>query len=186
LNVPPQNSPTRSGVWGSTDGLRMEFPIAWAELGIAAGSPFRFHVSSANAYFNAASFTAQIDDNLSGCGGGVGSTQFAALELTPDRAVSGRQGEIVFAAHTLTNLGNGADSFDLAWTITGDHTPGVTWYLDADASRTYTVGDVALGDSDGDLVPDTGSLAASVSIAVLAGYTIADNGLLDPSGVASV
>jgi hypothetical protein len=185
-NVPAQNSPTRSGTWGSANGLSMEFPIAWAELGIAAGSPFRFHVSSANAYFNAASFTAQIDDNLSGCGGGVGSTQFAALEFTPDRALSGKQGELVFAAHTLTNQGNAADSFDLAWTIAGDHTPAVTWYLDADASGTYTAGDVALGDSDGDLAPDTGSLAVSVSIALLAGYTIADNGLLDPSGVASV
>jgi len=185
-NVPAQNSPTRTGSWGSASGFEMEFPIRWSELGITTGSAFNFHVASANAYFNAASFTAQIDDNLAGCGGGPGSAQFAALEFVPDRSVSGTHGELVFAAHTLTNSGNGADVFDLAWTIAGGHSPAVSWFLDADASGSYGPGDTALGDSDGDLVPDTGTLGAGAVLSLLAGYTIADNGLFDPTGVADV
>ena len=80
INVPQQNNPVRSGTWGSADGRRLEFGVGWAELGLAPGAAITFHVSSANTYFNSSSFTGQIDDNLAGCGGGPGSTQFGGHE----------------------------------------------------------------------------------------------------------
>ena len=82
-NVPSSGNPNRSGSWGSADGLQMEFHVTWAELGLSTGDPFTFHVASSNAALGANSFTAQIDDNLSGCGGGVGSTVIPAVVFTP-------------------------------------------------------------------------------------------------------
>jgi hypothetical protein len=164
----------------------MEFRVTWAELGMAPGTPFTFHVASSNTYFNAAGYPAKIDDNLGGCGGGAGSTQFAALTFTPDRALSGPRGAVVYAAHTLTNDGNGDDVFDLTSVVGGAHTPAVTYYLDADASGTLSAGDSLLVDSDGDGVPDTGTMIAGASVALLIEYAIQNNGPGDPSGVATI
>jgi hypothetical protein len=185
-NVPAQNNPDRSGTWGSATGLSMEFAVDWAELGLAPESPFSFHVASANAWFGSASFTAQIDDNLGGCGGGAGSTQFADLTFAPDVNLSGRHTEIVFAAHTLTNAGNGTDSFDLSYVISGDHTPVVTLYHDADASGTFTAGDSLLTDTDGDTVPDTGALAPGAVFDLLIGCEIGFVDPQNPSGTAFI
>jgi hypothetical protein len=185
-NVPGQNSPTRSGNWGSPTSLQMEFRVTWAELGVAAGSPFSFHVSSSNTYFNASGYPAKVDDNLGGCGGGAGSTQFAGVTFVPDVNVAGPRGAIVFAAHDLTNTGNGNDVFDLGSAISGAHTPTVTYYLDADASGTFTPGDTALADTDGDAIPDTGVLGAGALVALLIEYQIQNNGPGDPNGVATI
>jgi uncharacterized repeat protein (TIGR01451 family) len=164
----------------------MEFSVTWAELGLASGSPFGFHVASANSYFSAASFPSQVDDNLAGCGGGPASTQFGALTFAPDVSLTGRHGEVVFAAHALTNVGNAMDTFDLAYAISGDHVPLVALYLDADASGTFTAGDTALTDTDGDSVPDTGPLAPGAALDLLIGYEIGFVDPQNPSGTASI
>ena len=186
INVPKQSQPTRKGNWGSSDGRKMEFFVSWAELGVSQGAAFTFHVSSANTYFGASSITAQIDDNLSGCGGGLGGTQFAALTFTPNRVLTGEQGESVFAAHTLTNNGNGNDTFDFGSTITGAHTPAISYYLDADGSGTLTAGDTLLTDTDGDSFIDTGLLASGQTINILIAYQIGQVNAYTPSGIASI
>jgi hypothetical protein len=172
INVPANNNPTRTGTWGSVNGLQMEFNVTWAELGLAPGSAFTFHVSSSNAALGSNSFTAQIDDNLSGCGGTLGTTQRPGLTFTPDLSLQGSGGETEYAAHTLTNTSNGSDSFELSSAISGDFTPVVSYYNDVDGSGTFTPGDVLLVDTDGDSIPDTGNLAAAASMSILIAYQI--------------
>ncbi len=100
--------------------------------------------------------------------------------------LSGTHLQTVFAAHTLTNTGNGLDTFDFASAISGDHTPTVSYYNDADGSGTLTPGDTVLTDTDGDTIPDTGLIASGAVFNLLIGYTI---GFIDPqtpSGVATI
>jgi uncharacterized repeat protein (TIGR01451 family) len=177
----------RSGTWGGAGNLRMEFGVTWAELGFAtAGAPFLFHISASNASLGAASWPAQVDDNLGGCGGGPGGTQFAAVAFAPDVALSGAHGATLTAAHSITNNGNGSDIFDLSSVISGAHTPVVSYYLDADASGTLTAGDSVLTDTDGDAVPDTGLLATAAVFNLLITYDIANNSAWDPSGISTI
>ncbi len=171
-NVPPTGSPNRSGTWGSVDGLQMEFYVTWAELGVAPNTPFTFHVASSNASLGASSFTAQVDDNLSGCGGGLGSTAVRGVTFTPDRSLTGFPGETAVAIHTLTNIGNAPDEFDMRSVGSGDFMPTIRYYEDVDGSATVTPADTLLVDSDGDGDPDTRTLSASETIAVLIAYDV--------------
>ena len=170
--VPSPGQPNRTGPWGSANGLQMEFWITWAELGLASGSPFSFHVSSSNASLGAKSFTSQIDDNLSGCGGGPGSTVIPGVEFTPDRTLTGFAGATVVGVHTLTNTGNADDSYDFSSVIGGDFSPFISYYEDTDASSTLTAGDTLLTDTDGDGDPNTGAMAPSASVTILIAYDI--------------
>lgn len=180
-------STLRTGTWGGPGNLRMEFGVTWAEIGFAtAGAPFAFHVSSANASLGAASWPAQVDDNLGGCGGGGGGTQFAAVSFAADVALSGTHGATVVAAHVLTNDGNGTDTFNLTPVVGGAHTPTVTLYADVDSSGTLTAGDTLLVDTDGDTVPDTGAVLSGASFDLLIAYQIASNAPWDPTGIASI
>ena len=166
-NVPSTGNPTRSGVWGSANGQQMEFFVTWAELGLAPNSPFTFHVASSNASLGASSFTAQIDDNLSGCGGGPGSTTQSGATFTPDLSLTGIIGQSVTGVHTLSNDGNADDSYDISVSITGDFVPTVTYYEDTDGSGTLTAGDTLLTDTDGDGLPNTQAMAPGVTITIL-------------------
>ncbi len=171
-NVPPTGNPARTGQWGSSDGLQMEFFITWAELGLSTGDPFTFHVASSNAALGAASFTQQIDDNLSGCGGGVGSTIIPAVDFIPDRSLVGFESQTTTAAHTITNTGNNDDFFDLSSVASGDFVATMTYYHDVDSSGTLTGADVLLTDTNGDGNPDTPLLAPAGSIDILIAYAI--------------
>ena len=171
-NVPSTGNPNRSGNWGSRNGLQMEFPVTWAELGVAPGSPFTFHVSSSNASLGASSFPQQVDDNLSGCGGGLGSTSIWSVTMTPDLTLAGISGQTVVGAHTLTNTGNASDYFDLSSSISGDFSPAIRDYEDVDGSGTITAADVLLADTDGDTDPDTRILAPAESATILIAYVI--------------
>ncbi len=171
-NVPSTGNPTRSGTWGSTNGKQMEFWVTWAELGLAPNSPFSFHVASSNAALGANSFTNQIDDNLSGCGGGPGTMVQSGVTFTPDRSLSGIIGQTVVGVHTLTNDGNADDSFDFSASISGDFSPAVSYYEDTDGSGTLTAGDTLLTDTDGDTFPNTGLVAPSSTITVLIAYAV--------------
>lgn len=171
-NVPSTGNPTRTGSWGSANGLQMEFYVTWAELGIAPNTPFSFHVSSSNASLGASSFAAQVDDNLGGCGGGSGSMVQTGVTFTPDLSLTGIIGETVVGVHNLTNDGNANDSFDFSETISGDFTPGLSYYEDTDGSGTLTAGDTLLMDTDGDSFPNTGAVAPGASITVLIVYDI--------------
>ena len=171
-NVPSSGQPNRSGDWGSDDGLQMEFRITWAELGLLSGDPFTFHVASSNAALGAASFTSQIDDNLSGCGGGVGSTVIPDLDFIPDRSLVGFENQTTTGAHTITNTGNSTDFFDLSSVVTGAFAPTMTYYHDTDSNGILTGADVLLTDTNGDGNPDTPSLAPAESLDILIAYAI--------------
>lgn len=171
-NLPSTGNPNRQGNWGSGDGLRMEFFVTWAELGIAPNSPFTFHVASSNASLGASSFTAQIDDNLSGCGGGLGSTAQPGVTFAPDLSLSGITGQSVTGVHTLTNDSNATDGFDISVSTSGDFAPTVSFYEDTDGSGTLTAGDTLLTDVDGDSLPNTPAMAPGESITILAVYEI--------------
>jgi hypothetical protein len=172
INVPTSNNPNRTGTWGAVNGVQMEFHITWAELGLAPGSAFTFHVASSNAALGSNSFTAQIDDNLSGCGGTLGTTQVPGVTFTPDLALQAAEGQSIYAAHTLTNTGNGPDEFDFSSIISGDYTPVVNYYHDVDNNGLFTAPDLLLTDTDGDGAPNTSTLGPGVAISVLIEYQI--------------
>ncbi len=171
-DVPTGNDYDRRGPWGSNDGLQMEFWITWAELGVAPGSPFAFHVSSSNVSLGANSFTSQIDDNLSGCGGRLGSTVVPGTDFRADLVLSGFAAQTVAGMHTLTNTGNADDSYDFTSSVSGDFTPTISYYEDTDASGTFTAGDTLLTDTDGDGDLNTGVLAPGASVTILVVYDI--------------
>ena len=182
--LPPTGSPDYSGTWGSADGLFMEWEIPWADapgtpgLGLPAGSAFTFHVSSTNSQPQAGSFPGQVDDNMAGCGGGPGSTQYAGLLLEPDTTLTGASGATLCASHTVVNLGNWGDVFDLTTTMSGDFTPVVSLYRDVDADGTLSAGDTLLTDSIGSGEPDTGILTPTAATGILICYATgpADSG----------
>ena len=169
---PSVGSPNYQGSWGSSDGLSMEWGITWADMGTTPGTAYTFHTASTNSQPGAASFPEQVDDNLGGCGGGMGSLQWADLTFVPDRTLSPIPGGSVYAAHTLVNTGNGQDTFDFTSSSSGDFTPTIAYYHDVDGGGTFTPGDTTLTDSDGDGTPDSGELAYGDSLQVLIEYTL--------------
>jgi uncharacterized repeat protein (TIGR01451 family) len=171
-NVPSTGNPIRSGAWGSVSGTQMEFLVTWAELGVPPNSPFTFHVASSNASLGANSFTAQIDDNLSGCGGGLGSTAQPGVTFVPDLSLTGIAGQSAVGVHTLTNTGNAVDNFDFASVASGDFAPVVSYYEDTDASGTLTAADTLLTDTDGDGDPNSGLIAPSATVSFLIVYDV--------------
>jgi uncharacterized repeat protein (TIGR01451 family) len=170
--VPSSGSPTRSGIWGSSDGLKMEFSVTWAELGVPPNSPFTFHVSSSNSSLGSSGFPQQVDDNLSGCGGKLGSTGVRGVDFKPDLILTGFAAQSVVGAHTITNTGNTNDYYDFATTISGDFSPTISYYEDVDASGTLTAGDVLLTDTDGDGDPNTRRIAPLETATILIVYGV--------------
>ena len=171
-DVPPSGNPTRAGSWGSADGTQMEFYVTWSELGLNSGDAFSFHVSSSNAALNANNFAANVDDNLSGCGGGLGTTVVSGVTFTPDRALMGFATQTIVGVHTLINTGNAPDYYDLDSVVVGAFTPTISYYEDVDGSGTVTAGDVLLTDTDGDTFANTRILARDESISILIVYDI--------------
>lgn len=171
-NVPSTGNPTRSGTWGSLSGTQMEFYVTWTELNIAPNTPFSFHVASSNASLGANSFTAQIDDNLGGCGGGPGTMVQSGVTFTPDQSLTGIVGQTVVGVHSLTNDGNADDSFEFGAVISGDFSPTISYYEDTDGSGTLTAGDTLLTDTDGDTFVNTGDISPAASITVLIAYDV--------------
>lgn len=171
-NVPSTGNPNRSGTWGSANGLQKEFFVTWSEIGLAPGSAFTFHVASSNASLGANSFAQQVDDNLSGCGGGLGSTASRSLSFTPDLSLDGIAGQPVIGVHVLQNTGNANDFYDLSSTISGSFSPAVTYYEDVDGSNSVTAADSLLTDSDGDGAPDTRTLAPDEAVTILIAYDV--------------
>ncbi|MDF1524730.1 MAG: hypothetical protein RRA15_00305 [bacterium] len=146
---------TSSGTYGSANGLAMEYRFEWARLGLSGPTGHIIHVSSTNANKNASGLGAQIDDNLGGCGGGGGTTQYANLDFSGAYSLQGAQSSTVFGVHHLVNLGNGDDAFAFAYTIAGPHSPTVTLYLD-----------------DGDAIFDTGDSVIAGTVAVARGGSV--------------
>lgn len=150
---------------GSRNGTEMEAAVRWSDLGIAAGTAVQFHIASSNSE----NVPQQIHDNMGGPGGTVGTTRFVRVLLAPPVG----SGTVVPAgdswiAHTVTNLGDEPDSFDLTWTAAGEFDPSaVSFVYDADGDGAVGVGDVTLADTNGNGLPDTGVLPPSTGLALV-------------------
>jgi len=153
-----------SGTFGSTSGLAMEFAVPWSALGFTGTAGHQIHVSSTNANKNASNLGSQIDDNLGGCGGGGGTTQYADLAFSGAYSLQAAPASSVYGIHHLVNLGNGDDAFSFASTITGLHSPSVSLYLD-DGDAIYDTGDAPIA--------GTVALASGSSVDVIIVYGIA-------------
>jgi uncharacterized repeat protein (TIGR01451 family) len=174
-------NPDSRGKWGN-NGTAMEWMITWEDLGVPPGTAFTYHLGSTNSQPGAGSFPGQLDDNMSGCGGRVGGTQYANLVFYPDRSLQISQAAPAHASHTLINTGNGADTFNFTSTTSGGFSPTISYYHDVDSSGTFTAGDTLLTDTDGDGSPDTGLIPSGEIMDVLIAYSIVGPG----SGIATV
>lgn len=160
---------TESGNWGAANGVEMESRIAWSSLGVAAGTPVKFHVSASNA----TNLPQSILDNMGGPGGLVGTTRIVGVRLDPDRTSTSVSPGQAVSAHVATNLGSNTDTINIAWTTSGTFTPSaVVLRQDANGNGVLDAGDPLLTDSDGDGRVDTGSLAKNGTLAILAVATI--------------
>lgn len=163
---------SNSTAWAGWNGLYMQWRISWSALGISPDSPFSFHVSSSNCTPGSGGFPACVEDNMGGCGGRAASTQYANLSFTPDRTLQPAPGATDYAAHLLTNTGNGADSFVLSTAAASGFTPTVRYYHDVNGNGAYDAGTDTPLASDANGSPYTGSLAAGAGINLLVAYTL--------------
>jgi uncharacterized repeat protein (TIGR01451 family) len=183
-------------------GTQIEFRVAWDRItgdndgvnevtdGPAA---VQFHVSSMNASFGGTRPPDNIEDDLSGCGGGVGSSQFGGVDIAPDRSVTVThtsthpQNVTTCLAHTVTNTGNGDDVFNITSSALPAGITSVTFYFDVNGNGTYESGtDTQLTDEpepetpisltlvdESDSIIDTDVLAAAAVKNILACYVVA-------------
>ncbi|GFO67802.1 hypothetical protein GMLC_13810 [Geomonas limicola] len=158
VNLPASGHPTYTGQWGSVSGTEMEWKVSWADLGLGTnpGTPFTFHVASTNSQPGAGSFPAQVDDNMGGCGGKGGTTQYAGVGIAPAQTLTLSSATSYSTTHTLTNTGNGADNFTLSSTVSGSNNPTPT--------VTYSY--------QGTSFTDTKNLGASFTLAAGASITV--------------
>jgi uncharacterized repeat protein (TIGR01451 family) len=158
-----------SGNYGSPNGIEMESRIRWSLLGVAAGTPVRFHVGTSNN----TNLPTGLLDNMGGPGGLIGWTRIVGVRLDPNRTTTSISPGTVVFAHTATNLGSHADTINLAWTTSGTFTPAsIAWRLDTNGNGLYDSGEPLLADTDADTRVDTGSLAAAASLNLIAVVTI--------------
>lgn len=100
--------------------------------------------------------------------------QVAAVDVAPDNSSSATPGDVIYYAHVVTNNGNGADTIDL--TAASSLGWAVQVYADVDNDGLYNGAvDTLLADSDGDTVPDTGSLAENGTFRILIEVTVPGN-----------
>ena len=149
---------------GSTSGIEMEARIPWSQIGVLPGTPFLFHTASSNS----SNLPTQIDDNMGGPGGLLGSTFLAGVIIQPDRSRTILSAGTASLAHTIINTGQGTDIFNLAHGSSGDFAPStVSYYQDLDGDGLPGPGDIALTDTDGDGSVDTGPMATGIPFNLL-------------------
>ena len=171
----------------SNGSTRLEFRFPWTGFGVASGTGITFHVSTVSGAINAGSPPGSVNDNMSGCGGGLGGTKFASFTFTPNRSVSGQHSATTCAAHAIQNTANADDIFNITVGALPTQVASVSLYSDNDASGTLTVGDALLTDSaDSGTVVDTGTVAVLGVKNILACYTIAFTNSYTPSGSGNV
>jgi len=157
------------GTWGSSTGTEMEWQVEWSDLGVPAGTAISWHVSTTTARPRSNNLSNQIDDNLGGCGGGIGGTQYADISFTQSTSNTLPAGSTVYLPHVITNNGNIQDTFDFELTASGDFSvSSVQYYQDLGTVGTYESGtDILLTDTNGDGFPDTGSMDPGESKSIL-------------------
>ncbi len=104
-------------------------------------------------------------------------SQVAAVTVAPDGASNADPGDVVVYAHTVTNNGNGDDTFDLSAASSQGWTVAI--YADAGTIGVYEPGiDLPIS--------DTGTLTADATIAILVTVTVpagTTNGTVDTTTV---
>jgi len=175
---------------GFTDGTGFEARIPWTNIGVSAGTPIYFHVSSTNSS-NPGQVPASIDDNLGGVNGQVGAFAFRSLSVTPDRtsAATPASPTVAWYDQTVTNTGTLSDRYDLTtFSSLGLRvdlylSDGITLLAtDSNGDGDFTDGGDYVNpayDSDADTRPNTPVLAASGTFAVKVKITA-------PAGVENV
>ena len=149
---------------GDVTGSQMEWRISWTDLGVASGSAIRWHSSTTNSNPSSTNLPSQIDDDMGGCGGQCpGNNQFAGVQVSAPAPVT--PAPTMYLPHTVTNTGNGGDTFKLTSTSSGPWTPAsITYYKDVGVIGVFEPGmDTLLTDTDADGFPDTGMIAAGAS-----------------------
>jgi len=151
---------------GSATGLAMEARISWANLGVPYASPVNYHVSASNS----TNLPSQIDDNMGGPGGRIGTFAIGLITLVPNAASFAAPAGIGVLAHTVTSSASGVDRANLTWAPAGGAfaPTSVAFYRDANADGRFDAGDLLLLDTDGDTRPDTGPIPPDGSIPILA------------------
>jgi uncharacterized repeat protein (TIGR01451 family) len=91
--------------------------------------------------------------------------QAASLTFTGQTIASASQGAVLVYTNTLTNTGNGTDTFDI--TVGGSTFPAGTTF-----ALYRSDGVTPLTDSNGNSIPDTGPLAAAASTSVILQVTL--------------
>ncbi|HEX4822849.1 MAG TPA: hypothetical protein VFV19_00905 [Candidatus Polarisedimenticolaceae bacterium] len=158
-----------SGTFGAANGVEMESRIAWSRLGVAAGTPVRFHVAASNG----TNIPMSVQDNMGGPGGLVGTTRIVGVRLDPDRAITTISPGQAIAAHVATNLGSNTDTINFSWTVSGALVPtSVVLRADTNGNGVLDAGEPLLTDTDGDGRVDTGALAKNANFSILAVATI--------------
>src|SRR5262249_47287366 len=97
-------------------------------------------------------------------------SQVATVSVTPNNASNAVPGAVLFYAHLVRNLGNGADTIDMTAVSGGGFATAL--FFDNNGNGVFDAGDTAMTDTDADGVPDTGSLAANAQVRILARITI--------------
>lgn len=100
-------------------------------------------------------------------------SQVASVTVDPDNSTNAAPGDVLYFAHQVTNGGNGPDTIDL--TAVSSNGWATALFFDNNASGTIDGGDTAMVDTDGDGVPDTGSIAANAIVNILARVTVPAN-----------
>ena len=180
---------------GGPMGLQFEERIPWSALGLPPGSAVNFHVAGSNSA-NPQNVSQQVDDNLGGPDGGLGTTGYRAITVTPDRSGSAAAGGSVSYAHVVRNVGNLPSVVALNTTSTlglsvelfddpdGNGVGNTLLAADANGDGDYAdPGDflAPLADSDADGLPDTRSLAPGAQYRLVLRLTTrqGQNGLTD-------
>ena len=97
-------------------------------------------------------------------------SQVASVTVAPDAAASANPGDTVFYGHQVTNGGNGSDTINITAVSSNGWT--TVLYADNNGDGAFDAGDTPLVDTDGDLVPDTGLLAADAVVNILAAVSV--------------
>lgn len=98
-------------------------------------------------------------------------SQVAAVDIAPNNTAGADPGDVVYFAHSITNNGNGDDTFDIAAISAGGWSVQV--FADTDNDGTYDLGtDTLLTDTDGDLVIDTGLVTNDGVFNVIVAVTV--------------
>lgn len=149
------NQPDYSGAWGLEGGVAMHWEVSWADLGIPPGTAFTFHVTAVNSQPDAQSYPAQVDDNMGGCGGGPGTSQFAGIDFVADETADAAPQTTICLPHVITNTGNGTDSFTFTHSTAGDFSlDAIVVFQDLGTLGELDAADVNLSSSGtGDLDP---------------------------------